>query len=148
VLVIVGVLVAVAVLVVGGIFAVKHFNKHPATAEDQIKAVVQHGFDNFNASKFSHDPAIQCKANAASDDKEAKDGPAMRAQTGNISVVSVTNIHVTGDTATADVTIKAEKTGQTETKTGQFVKEDGSWKECNPSDSSSDDDENGGDSGN
>ena len=139
---IIGVIVGVIALVVGGIFGIKYFTK-AKSPEDQIKSVVQREFDNFNASKFSHDPALQCKANAASDDNQAKDGPATLAQTGHISVVSVTNIHVTGDTATADVTIKAEKTGQTQTKTAQFVKEDGSWKECN-TDSSSDDDSDSG----
>ena len=72
-MVIIGVLVAVTVLAVGGFFGCKHFTKsHPASPEDQIRTVVQRMTDDFNGSKFSHDPAVQCKANAASDDKEAK----------------------------------------------------------------------------
>jgi hypothetical protein len=130
------------VLVGGGIFAYLQFFK-AKSPEDQIRNVVQREMDDFNASKFSHNPAIQCKANAASDDKDAKEGPKVLAQAGTVSA-SVTNIHVTGDSATADATITfAKAPGQSKTLHMQFVKEDGSWKECTPPDSSGDDDDSG-----
>ena len=145
---VIGVIVAVLVLAVGGFFGYKHFaKKQPASPEDQIRTIVQREFDEFNASNFSHDPAIQCKANAASDQKQAKDGPKIRAQLGTVSG-SVANIHVTGDQATADVTIKATNLSDNPpVQNWQFVKEDGSWKECNPPDSSNDNNQSNGDQG-
>jgi Protein of unknown function (DUF2510) len=144
---IIGVIVGVIVLGVGGWFGVTHlFKSHPASPEDQIRNVVQRITDDFNGSKFSHDPAVQCKANAASDDKEAKDGANIKDQAGTLST-SVANIHVNGDSATADVTLNFAKISKSKTQSMQFIKEDGSWKECTPPDSS-DDDQSDGDSGN
>ena len=153
--VLIGAVVAVVVLVVGGCFALFFLAKDSASPEDQIRDVVQREFANFNASKFSHDPAIQCKANAASDDQEAKEGPKILAEGGTVSA-SVSNIHVSegrtsrrhkrlaADSATADVTLSFSKApGKSKTVKFQFVKEDGSWKECT-SPSSSDDDSGSG----
>lgn len=151
--VLIGAVVAVVVVVFGGLAF--FFAKDFASPEDQIRDVVQRETANFNASKFSHDPAIQCKANAASDDQAAKDGPTVLAEDGTVSA-SVTNIHVNegrtsrrhkrlaGDSATADVTLSFSKApGKSKTVKFQFVKEDGSWKECS-SPSSSDDDTGSG----
>ena len=49
-----------------------------------------------------------------------------RATTGEVTVESVTNINITGSTATADV--KITYGGQSETKKYSLVKKDGSWK--------------------
>ena len=49
-----------------------------------------------------------------------------RAATGEVIVESVTNVNVTGSTATADVKITFG--GQSETKEYPLVKKDGSWK--------------------
>jgi hypothetical protein len=147
---IIGIVVGVIALLAGGAGILawqQHWFDKPKSPEDQIRLVVQREMDDFNASKFSHDPAIQCKANAVSDDKNAKDGPDVLAQAGNISA-SVANIHVTGDSATADATVTFSKApGKSKTLRLQFVKEDGGWKECTP-DSANDDEQNDGDSGN
>jgi len=105
-----------------------------SSPEDQIKAVVQREADNFNNSKFSFNPELTCKAQA-SDDQHIKDARTLRAQGGTISI-SVANIHVTGDHATADITMKLAKlSGEPITPAAQFVKEDGRWKDCTPPDS-------------
>ena len=144
-MVLIGVIVAVLVLAVGGYFGYKHFSK-PHSPEDQIRSVVQREVDEINKSNFSWDGALQCKANEASTQEQAKDGPKLIAETGTWTA-SVANVHVTGDSATADVTIKFQKLPDKRvTKTFQFIKEGGSWKECTPG---SPDDDNGsnGDSG-
>jgi hypothetical protein len=46
--------------------------------------------------------------------------------------MSVANIRVTGDTATADVTITFQKVPIPLAHNFQFVKEDGKWRECTP----------------
>jgi hypothetical protein len=144
---IIGVIVGVIVLVVGGIFAWKHFvQKHPASPEDQIRTVVQRETDEINASRFSYDPELQCKA-LATQHQDNKEGHRIMAKTGTWSA-SVANIHVTGDTATADVTVKFQKLpDKPQTQAEQFVKEDGKWKDCTPPDSSNDDSQNNGDQG-
>lgn len=146
--VLIGVILAVIVLGVGGFFAVKHFSKHPTSAEDQIRAVDQRETDEYNAYNVSFDPELECKANAAYEQAHVKQARKLRDESGTISS-SVANIHVTGDSATADVTVKFQKApDQPVTIPSQFVKEDGKWKDCTPPDSSGDDGQGNGDSGN
>lgn len=145
--VIIGVIVGVIVLGAGGWFGYQHWFNKAKSPEDQIRNVVQREMDNFNASNFAHDPAIECKSNGASDEKHEKEGPSILAKAGKTSA-SVANIHVTGDSATADVTLSFSKVpGRNPVVHYQFVKEDGSWKECTP-DSANDDDQSDDDSGN
>jgi hypothetical protein len=146
--VLIGVILAVVVLGIGGFFAVKHFVKHPASAEDQIRAVDQRETDEYNAYNVSFDPELECKANAAYEQAHAKQARKIRDESGTVSS-SVANIHVTGDSATADVTVKFQKApDQPVTIPSQFVKEDGKWKDCTPPDTSGDDAQGNGDSGN
>lgn len=137
---------AVIVLVVGGFFVYKSFSK-PSSPEDQIRAIAQKKADEFNAPNYSYDPQLVCKANVAQDEKEFKQARKLTSQTGTISI-SVANIHVTGNEATADTTFKFQKLPDaTKTESAKFIKEDGKWKSCDPP-SSSRDDEGNGDSGN
>jgi Putative lumazine-binding len=132
------------VLVVGGIFGYKYFTK-AKSPEDQIKAVVQREFEYANKSDFSWHSDLECRANQAGDQAQADENRKNFAQIGTVSA-SVSNIHVTGDTATADVTVTAQKVPDKPfTKSMKFIKEDGKWKECDPDSSSGDDN---GDSGN
>lgn len=60
-------------------------------------------------------------------------------------MVSVANIHITGDSATADVTYKGAKVPDKPWNVAEkFTKEDSKWKECTPPD----DNQNDGGSGN
>ena len=147
---IIGAIVAVIVLglaaVFGGLFVYRHFTK-PSSPEDQIRAIVQKKADEFNAPNYSYDPQLVCKANVAQDEKEFKEARKLASKAGTISI-SVANIHVTGDQATADTTFKFQKVPDaTKTESSKFIKEDGKWKSCDPPSSSSDDQGNG-DSGN
>ena len=142
----IGAIVAVIVLGVGGFFGYKYFNK-PSSPEDQIRAIVQKKADEFNATNYSYDPQLVCKANVAEDEKEFKQARKLTSKTGTVSI-SVANIQVTGDSATADATFKFQKLPDaTKTESSKFIKEDGKWKSCDPP-SSSNDDEGNGDSGN
>lgn len=134
--VIIGLIAAIVVLAAGAFFAYQHFGKsHPSSPEDQIKSVVQREADAWNKSNFSYSPELQCKAMASTDqDHNNKELRKVRAQAGTITI-SVTNIHVTGDQATADATIKFAKAQESSTIPLQFVKEDGNWKDCTPDDS-------------
>jgi hypothetical protein len=141
---------AVAIVVVGGVFFAwkKHVFSTPSSNEDQIRWVVQHEEDDINASRFAFDPQVECKAQEAGDKKMEKMGPKILAKTGKWKY-SVANIHVTGDSATADVTVKFAKLPEKpKTSSFQFVKEDGKWKECSAPDSSDDGDQGDDDSGN
>ena len=68
---VIGVFLAIIVVGVGGLFAVKHFSKPPASPEDQIRAVVQRENDDVNRSDFSWDAKAECKANQATDEADA-----------------------------------------------------------------------------
>ena len=119
----------------------------PRSPEDQIKAIVQAEADEVNAFNFTYDPKLQCKALAGNDSKEVEQNREDREKGGKLSVVSFANIHVTGDHATADVTLNWEK-APAQTDNWQFVKEGGSWKECNPQNSSENGNQGNGDGGN
>jgi Protein of unknown function (DUF2510) len=135
-MVIIGVILAVLVLAVGGFFGYKHFAKQtPRSPEDQVRTVVQRETDNANKGDFSYNSELECKALAGNDQKQNNELRKLRSQTGTWSA-SVANIQVTGDSATADVTIKFEKLpDQSQTESTKFVKEDGKWKDCTPPDS-------------
>jgi Protein of unknown function (DUF2510) len=141
-MVIIGVIVALVVLAVGGFLGYKHVVKSPpASPEDQIKALVQREADAWNNSNFSYDPETDCKASASDyTEKQAEKLRNLRAQLGTTSA-SVANIHVTGDKATADTTLKFQNAPDHPVITNeQFVQEDGRWKDCSPPDSDDDDD--------
>jgi hypothetical protein len=120
------------------------FTNKTSSPEDQIRAVMQSEVDYANKSDFSWRPELECKAIAAAQQAHADDLRALRAQSGTWSV-SVANIHVTGDSATADVTFTFEKLpDKPQSNTDQFVKEDSKWKECTPYSSNGNSQDNGG----
>ena len=128
-------------LFVVSFFVFHHFDKGSSggSPEDQIRAVIQHEANDFNSSKPPYNPDLICKAQVAaySDEQFVEYQRAIRAKGGTASV-SLANIHVTGDSATADVTIKLANISEPITGTDQFVKEDGRWKDCTPPASSGD----------
>jgi uncharacterized protein DUF2510 len=133
--VLVAALVGIAVLAIGGFFAYQHFSKSSSSSpEDQIKALVQQEVDDYNRSSMpAFNPQLECKANT---NEYQGDDPdqlrRQRAQAGDVTA-SVTNIQVTGDQATGDLTFKFANLDQPVTSSGKFVKEDGRWKDCSPS---------------
>jgi uncharacterized protein DUF2510 len=131
-------LVAIAVLAVGGFFAYQQLGKSGSSSpEDQIKALVQQEADDYNRSSMpAYNPQFECKANASEyQGKDPDELRSMRAQAGTVSA-SVTNIHVTGDQATGDITFKFAGIDKPVTQNGKFVKEDGRWKDCTAPNSS------------
>jgi hypothetical protein len=139
---------AVAALAVGGCLPHNHSGASESgstesssakSPEDQIKTVVQRQTANFNGGNFSYNPELDCAANAKEyTAKHANKQREIQAQTGKLST-SVTNIKVSGNSATADITIKFENLpDKTTTQSAQFVREDGHWKDCTPGDSSDD----------
>jgi hypothetical protein len=135
----VAVLVVVAVVVV--FFVVKPFKTKVASPEDQIKAVVQHEADGYNAPNYTYNSELVCRKYLANDEKSYKEARKLRSETGTISL-SVTDIHVNGDQATAQGSMKFEKLpDKPQSQSMQFVKEDGKWKDCTPPDSSGDGDD-------
>lgn len=138
-IVVIGVIAFVIVLAVGGFVGYKQFRKSgPSSPEDQIRSVVQREVQAWNNSDFSYNPELYCKANSSQDQAGQKEGRELRTQAGKMSV-SVDSIHLIGDQATVDVTVKFQNApGKTAPSTMQFVKEDGRWKDCTPPDSSGD----------
>jgi hypothetical protein len=131
-------IVAIAVLAVGGFFAYRHFGKsNSSSPQDQIKALIQAEADGYNrSSAIAFNPALECKANASEYQGQTPDElRQLRAQSGNVTG-SVTNIQVTGDQATGDVTWKFAGADEPQTQSAKFVKEDGRWKDCTPPDAS------------
>lgn len=136
-IVVIGGIAVVIVLAVGGFLGYKQFGKSgPGSPEDQIRSVVQREVQAWNNSDFSYNPELYCKANSSQDQAGQKEGRELRTQAGNMSA-SVDSIHLNGDQATVDVTVKFQNApGKTAPSTMQFVKEDGRWKDCTPPDSS------------
>nr|WP_066912020.1 DUF4878 domain-containing protein [Mycobacterium interjectum] len=128
---------AIVVLAVGGFLAYKQFGKSgPSSPEDQIKSVVEREVQAWNKSDFSYNPELYCKASSSQDQAGVNEGRELRTQAGMMSV-SVDSIHLAGDQATVDVTVKFQNApGKSAASTMQFVKEDGRWKDCTPPDTS------------
>lgn len=131
---IIGIVAAVMFLVVGGCVTLALIGKSvESSPEDQIRAVVQAEVAYANKSDFSWHADLECQANQAGDQANAQDLSQLRSESGTWSA-SVSNIHVTGDTATADVTVTFQNMpDKPQTQHAKFVKQDGKWKECTPS---------------
>lgn len=125
--------------------------------ERQIKAVVKTMTDSYNNADAAGALAVFCDQMKNENGIPTNNGvmklliglsgsSGMRQQldqTGPMTT-SVSDIHVTGDRATAVVTATYSKSpNQPETETDPFVKEHGAWKLCPPPDTS----DNSGNSG-
>ncbi len=120
--------VAVVVLAVAGVLVYK-FVLTGKSDEDQIRAVVQAFTNDWNSSDTTALASLGCHQ-AGTPYVDKLDFAQSRAEVGPISS-SVTGIHITGDHATADVTMTQSQPPQ-ESDTGTFTlsKENGTWKVC------------------
>jgi hypothetical protein len=114
--------------------------------EHQINAVTQQFTDMYNSGDGTGMLKLFCSQGLGASPSApgsalvlAFAGPEMSShlqdqlnQTGPITV-SVNDIHITGNQATAKLTTTASKTNQQATETEAYVKEGGNWKVC-PSD--------------
>jgi hypothetical protein len=132
------------VLAGAGVFAAYYFFFSEKSPEDQIKALIQKREAELNGTDASYDPALVCKQYVADDEKSLKQIHKGKSKIGKITF-TVSNIHVTGNSATGDVTLKSDKMPVLDrTDTSKFIKEDGKWKQCDPPSSGDDDDDSGG----
>jgi hypothetical protein len=130
---------AVAVFIAAGVFVVYVF--FGSSDEDDIKAATQKMVDALNNADGTALQASLCNqakggAGGSGFLKEFAGSLASAAVSADLAEngsysVSVTDIHVNGDHATASVTTTRSKApGQKVTETTPFVKEDGAWKPC------------------
>jgi hypothetical protein len=119
---------AIAALAVGGLLAYKYvFAKSDA---DQIKALVQ----NVTADQNNADgPGLLTLLCTTTRGRNPATSEMLRNDVNEYGTVatSVTDIRVTGDRATAQVTTtRSKQAGESDTETQSFAKENGSWKVC------------------
>ena len=122
------VVAAIAVLAVGGLLAYKYvFAKSDA---DQVKALVQAVTADQNKADAAGLLTLSCSA------ARGRNPPTSEMLRNDINeygtvATSVTDIRVTGDRATAQVTTtRSNQPGESTTDTQSFLKESGSWKVC------------------
>lgn len=107
-----------------------------ASDEDQIRALMQREQSAFNALDYNaylqtlcaeFGPQQESQATWASKNKASMDayGPIE---------FRVSNVKVSGDAATADVSTKGQKEPESRrtTESARFVPESGAWKDCSP----------------
>jgi Protein of unknown function (DUF2510) len=115
----------VLTLVGGGmvLFAFARSDK-PASDQDKIKALVHDFTDDYNRSDPDAMRSLMC-----SESKKLKSDALrrVRAESGPLTT-SVSDVQVTGDSATAEVETKQKS--KTDSDTWHFSKEDGAWKVC------------------
>jgi hypothetical protein len=121
--------VIVGALALAGVVVYK--NVYPGTPEDQIKAVAQDLADGMNNADSTRVASLMCTQDRILAALVTADWLRERRDEKGIVTFSVTDIHVSGDHATAQVT-EAWSKDSTEgrPKTGSFDKENGDWKVC------------------
>jgi hypothetical protein len=119
----------IALAIFGALLLVNTGKNVSQSPDEQIRTVVQRLGDEWNNSNFSYHPELECRARASYDQDHLGEYRNQRAQSGTVTS-SVTNVHVTGDNATAVVTTAFSKGDRPDAYTARFVKEDGSWKFC------------------
>lgn len=101
--------------------------------EDQIRAVVERETQEYNDNNLAFDPELECEARKSAYAEHGDEILKSRAENGTQSSSTLTNIQVTGDSATADETDKYQKDPDSpDTYSAKFVKEGGRWKDCTP----------------
>ena len=96
------------------------------TQEETIENTIRDYYSAYNAEAWEACLGHIDGTNAAGATTIESTLKTARATTGEVTVESVTNINITGSTATADV--KITYGGQSETREYALVKKDGSWK--------------------
>lgn len=104
---------------------------YPGTPEDQIKAVVQDLADGMNNADSTRVASLMCTQDRILSALLTADYLRQRRDEKGIATFSVTDIHVSGDQATAQVTETwSKESTQGKPKAGSFDKESGDWKVC------------------
>jgi hypothetical protein len=131
--------VIVGALTVAGVLVYKFV--YPGTPEHQIRAVTQTFADDVNNADPAGLTGLVCAhQNISFTPESANKLREQRDEKGTVSV-SVTDIHVTGDHATATwSTSWTKSTADNGSKTMPYVKENGDWKLCPPPDDKDDGD--------
>jgi hypothetical protein len=131
-------LVTAGLLVIAGVVVACGGSPQGKTTsdEDQIRAVTQAeqtAFDNLDYNAFLQTLCAEFRPQQESQTEWVSKGKASNNAYGPIEF-RVTNIKVTGDTATADNSTKGQKEPESRrtTNTAQFVREGGAWKDCTP----------------
>ena len=96
------------------------------TQEETIENTIRDYYSAYNAQAWEGCLGHIDGANAAGATMIESALKTARARTGEVTVESVTNINITGSTATADVKITSGD--QSEAKEYPLVKKDGGWK--------------------
>ncbi|WP_082958202.1 DUF2510 domain-containing protein [Mycobacterium alsense] len=132
---VVAALIAVAVLAVGGVLGYKRVIA-PKLAENQIKTLVQNVTNAQNNADGQGLLQLDCERARGQNPVTSQMLRNDIDEEGTVAT-TVTNVHVTGDRATATVTTTRSKSPDDHMpETWSFVKEKGSWKWCGRADNS------------
>ncbi|WP_131806116.1 hypothetical protein [Mycobacterium alsense] len=132
---VVAVLIAVAVLAVGGVLGYQRVIA-PKLAENQIKTLVQNVTNAQNNADGQGLLQLDCERARGQNPVTSQMLRNDIDEEGTVAT-TVTNVHVTGDRATATVTTTRSKSPDDHMpETWSFVKEKGSWKWCGRADNS------------
>jgi hypothetical protein len=128
---------AAAVVAVGGVlmwvFASNGSNASEASPEDQIRALMKSVDDDLNNADAAGLASLLCDAQKNSPARHVHTDDQLRKQRDVVGpeTSTVADIHVTGDDATARVSISFSKAPQNDvTQTVNFVRENGGWRVC------------------
>jgi hypothetical protein len=133
---IVAVLAAAVVAVAGvllWVFAFKGDNAPQSSPEDQIMALMKSVDDHLNNADAAGLASLLCDAQKNSPGRHVHTDDQLRKQRDvvGLETSTVTDIHITGDHATASVSISWSKAPQNDlTETVNFVRENGGWRVC------------------
>jgi hypothetical protein len=128
---------AAAVVAVAGVliwvFAVNGGNTPESSPEDQIRSLMKSVDDYLNNADAAGLASLLCDAQKNSPGRHVHTDDQLRKQRDvvGLETSTVTDIHITGDRATASVSISWSKAPQNDlTETVNFVRENGGWRVC------------------
>ena len=124
------VIAALAVLAVVVVLVVVFATGSNASPEDQIRALVKTISDDMNNADSQGLASLVCADEKNSSDIQTSELRRQRDENGTLTT-SASDIHVTGDQATANVTFSwSNSPSENGTVTWKFVRENGAWKMC------------------
>ena len=128
---------AAAVVAVAGVliwvFGFKGSNAPESSPEDQIRALMKRVDDYLNNADAAGLASLLCDAQKNSPGRHVHTDDQLRKQRDAVGLETstVADIHITGDHATASVSISWSKAPQNDlTETVNFVRENGGWRVC------------------
>jgi hypothetical protein len=139
-IVIMAVLAAVVVAVAGvlmWVFAFRGTTTSESSPEDQIRALMKSVDTYLNNADAAGLASLLCDAQKNAPGRHVHTDDQLRKQRDvvGLETSTVSDIHISGDHATATVSISWSKAPQDDiTKTVEFVQENGAWKVCGEAD--------------